>query len=79
MVVGVLDILGAGADDLFRTLDHLLAPLTRDVLTRAFDRDINPRALAVAETTEKVLSARARTGAPPFEEVMGALKRQLNL
>lgn len=79
VVVGVLDILGASADDLFRTLDHLLAPLTRDVLTRSFDRDINPRALAVAETTEKVLATRARNEAPPFEEVIGALKRQLNL
>lgn len=79
VVAVVLDILGATADDLFHTLEHLLDPLTRNILEKAFYKGINPRALAVAETTEKVLSARSNQTTLSFEEILGSLKKQLNL
>jgi glutamate dehydrogenase (NAD(P)+) len=79
VVVGVLDILGGTADDVFRILDDFLGRLTREILVEAFDCGKNPREFAVEKTTQKVLAARASGVVPPFEEILASLKEQLNL
>jgi len=79
-VLGVVDVLGGTADDVFRALRELLAPLARDILTDAHKQRINPRSLAIRRTTEKVLKVRAeKEAAPGLEELLELARQRLKL
>lgn len=80
VVLGVVDVLGGTANDVFRALREILAPLTHDILADAHKQGINPRSLAVRRTTEKVLKAQAeKEAAPGLEELLELARQRLKL
>ncbi|MBM3149494.1 MAG: hypothetical protein FJZ88_05635, partial [Chloroflexi bacterium] len=80
VVLGIVDILGGTADDVFHALRELLTPSTHDILREARQTGINPRALAVRKTTDKVLKTRAgKEAIPPFEELLKIARQRLKL
>jgi len=62
VVLAIVDVLGGTADDVFKALRELLGPLTHEILVGARDEDVNPLALAIRTTKEKVLQARSGKG-----------------
>jgi len=80
VVLGIVDVLGGTADDVFKALRELLGPLTHEILADARKKGVNPRALAVERTKERVL--RTRTGKeaiPPFEELLKIARQRLKI
>jgi glutamate dehydrogenase/leucine dehydrogenase len=80
VVLGVVDVLGGTADDVFRILRDFLGPLASQVLSEAKQQNIAPRKLAVKKATDKVLSARQQ---PPtaidLNQLMTDMKKRLNM
>ena len=80
VVIGVVDVLGGTADDIFKALRELLGPLTHDILVDARNEGINPRSLAVRKTKEKVLKVRTgKEPAPTIEELLELARQRLKL
>jgi len=79
VVVSTIDVLGGKPDDVFSALDHLLKPLTVEILTDAFQEGINPRQLAISRAIKKVLEARKTQEPPDLEELLKNLKARFNL
>ncbi len=80
VILGVVDVLGGTADDVFRVLRDFLGPLTTEILNEARLKNINPRSLAVKKATEKILAARQQQQAQPsIEELMANMKQRLKL
>lgn len=80
VVLGVVDVLGGTADDVFKALKELLGPLTQEILSESRKMGINPRRLAVMKTTEKVLRARSgKEEIPPFEELLKIARQRLRI
>ncbi|MCP4753233.1 MAG: Glu/Leu/Phe/Val dehydrogenase [Proteobacteria bacterium] len=79
VIVALVDILGGSTDDVFTAIEHMIAPLTENILKEAVDTGINPQKLAVSKTTQKVLQARSGKVALPFEEILDKVKTKLNL
>jgi glutamate dehydrogenase (NAD(P)+) len=80
VILGVVDVLGGTADDVFRVLRDYLGPLTSQILGDAKLQNMNPRALAVKKTTEKLLAARRQP--PPasnVDQLMADMKKRLGL
>ena len=68
VVVVLTDWLGGSALDVFTALDKLLPPLTRTILLDAQRQGINPRRLAIARATDKILTAKQTQQALSFEQ-----------
>jgi len=80
VVLGVVDVLGGTADNVFKALRELLDPLTHNILADARKEGINPRSLAVRRTREKVLKARTeKEPAPSFEELLKLGRQRLKI
>jgi len=80
VILGVVDVLGGTADDVFRVLRDYLGPLSSQILGEAKQQGINPRALAVQKTTAKVLAARQQPAvAPDFVQMLNEMKKRLGL
>jgi glutamate dehydrogenase/leucine dehydrogenase len=80
VILGVVDVLGGTADDVFRVLRDYLGPLSSQILSEARQRGINPRALAVQKTTARVLAARQQpAAAPDFVQGINEMKKRLGL
>ncbi len=80
VVLGVVDVLGGTADDVFKALRGLLGPLTQDILGEARKAGVNPRSLAVMRTREKVLKTRTgKEAIPPFEELFKIARQRLKI
>ena len=80
VVLGVVDVLGGTADDVFRILRDFLGPLTSQILTEAKQQNIAPRKLAVKKATEKVLAARQQPAAEiDLNQLMTDMKKRLNM
>jgi glutamate dehydrogenase/leucine dehydrogenase len=78
VILGLVDVLGGTADDVFRILRDYLGPLSSGILAEAKQAGINPRTLAVQKTTAKVLAARQNQAEPPdFVQLLNELKRRL--
>ncbi len=79
-VLGVVDVLGGTADDVFRILRDFLGPLATQILTEAKQQNIAPRKLAVKKATEKVLAARQQPAAAvDLNQLMTDMKKRLNM
>jgi len=79
-ILGVVDVLGGTAADVFRVLRDYLGPLSSGILSEAKQQGINPRALAVQKTTAKVLAARQQPAAAAnFEQLLNDMRRRLGL
>jgi glutamate dehydrogenase (NAD(P)+) len=80
VILGVVDVLGGTSDDVFRVLRDYLGPLTSQILGDAKVQNINPKALAIKKTTEKVLAARKQPpAAVDVDKIMADLKKRLGL
>jgi glutamate dehydrogenase/leucine dehydrogenase len=79
VVVTLVDLLGGTPDDVFASIDHMLKPLTRDIISEAIEKSVIPTHLAIEKATEKVMSARKSTVTPSFEEFFEGLKKRLNM
>ena len=80
VILGVVDVLGGKAEDVFRVLRDYLGPLTTQILGEAKLQNVNPRAYAVRKTTEKLLAARRQPPATAdFGQLMADLKKRLNM
>lgn len=80
VVLGIVDVLGGTADDVFKALRALLGPLTKEILSEARKTKVNPRSLAVMRTKEKVLRARSgKEEIPPFEELLKIARQRLKI
>ena len=80
VILGVVDVLGGTADDVFRVLRDYLGPLTSQILGDAKLQNMNPRALAVKKTTEKLLAARRQPpAAANVDQIMADMKKRLGL
>ncbi len=77
VVVVLTDWLGSSAQDVFTSLDNLLAPLTRQTLLDAQRLGSNPRRLAIARATEKVLAAGRAKQSLSFEQFKAHIARKL--
>ena len=78
VILGVVDVLGGTADDVFRVLRDLLGPLSLGILEEAKQQGINPRALAVQKTTAKVMAARSQPAvAPDLELLINEMRKRL--
>jgi glutamate dehydrogenase/leucine dehydrogenase len=80
VILGVVDVLGGTADDVFRVLRDYLGPLTSQILGDAKLQNMSPRALAVRKTTEKLLAARRQPpAAANVDQIMADMKKRLGL
>jgi glutamate dehydrogenase/leucine dehydrogenase len=80
VVLGVVDVLGGTADDVFRILRDFLGPLTSQILLEARQQNVAPRKLAVKKATEKVLAARQQPAANiDLNQLMTDMKKRLNM
>lgn len=80
VVLGIVDVLGGTADDVFNALRELLDPLTRDILADARKQGVNPRSLAVKRAREKVLKTKTGQEAiPPFDELLKIARQRLKM
>ena len=80
VVLGVVDVLGGTADDVFRILRDFLGPLASQILTEAKQQNIAPRKLAVKKATEKVLADRQQPAATiDLNQLMTDMKKRLNM
>jgi len=80
VILGVVDVLGGKADDVFRVLRDYLGPLTSQILGEAKVQNVNPRALAIKKTTEKVLAARKQPpAAANVDQLMADMRKRLGL
>lgn len=80
VILGVVDVLGGKADDVFRVLRDYLGPLTSQILGEAKVQNVNPRGLAIKKTTEKVLAARKQPqSAVDIDKIMADMKKRLGL
>jgi len=78
VILGVVDVLGGTADDVFRVLRDLLGPLSLGILEEARQQGINPRALAVQKTTAKVTAARSQPAVTPdLEQLINDMRKRL--
>ncbi len=79
-VLGIVDVLGGNAEDVFKALRELLIPLTHDILSEARKEKINPRSLAVRKAKEKVLKIRAgKEAVPSFDELLKIARQRLKI
>lgn len=76
VVVAVLDQLGGSVDDVFRALERVIAPLTRQTLEDARRAGVTPRSLAVARAREKVLAARRAGGEQSTQELYARMRER---
>jgi glutamate dehydrogenase (NAD(P)+) len=80
VVVAVLDILGATADDLFHALDALIFPLVQEILADAKEEEIPARILAMKRIKERILDIRTRRIEPlSFDEMVKLARERLKL
>ena len=80
VILGVVDVLGGTAEDVFRVLRDYLGPLSSQILSEAKQQGINPRALAAQKTTAKILAARQQPAvAPDFVQTLDEMKKRLGL
>lgn len=79
ITIAVIDILGGDADKVFTVLDDLLYSLSKDILADAKKEGVNPRALSMQRTTEKVLETRKRAASISFEEALDIARKQFNM
>jgi glutamate dehydrogenase/leucine dehydrogenase len=80
VILGVVDVLGGKADDVFRVLRDYLGPLTSQILGDAKLQNMSPRTLAVKKTTEKLLAARRQPpAAVNVDQLMAEMKKRLGL
>jgi len=80
VLLGIVDVLGGTADDVFRALREFIGPLTCDMLAGAHEEGMSPRRLAVRKTREKVLEARGGTEpVPTLEELLNLARQRLGL
>ncbi|MBU2547940.1 MAG: hypothetical protein KKB20_06005, partial [Proteobacteria bacterium] len=79
VMIAVIDFLGGTAESVFRILDDLVGRLTTEALTDARRAGVNPRALAVRRTEEKILKARRQQTAPSLEETVDVLRNRFRL
>jgi len=80
VLLGIVDVLGGTADDVFRALREFIGPLTCDMLAGAHKEGMSPRRLAVRKTREKVLEARG--GTEPvltLEDLLNLARQRLGL
>jgi len=78
VILGVVDVLGGSADDLFRVLRDTIGPLSSSILSEAKQQNINPRALAVQKTTAKVMAARSEPpAAVDLEKLIVDMRKRL--
>jgi len=76
VVVAVLDQLGGSVDDVFHSLDQVIAPLTREILEESRQAGVTPRSLAVSRATQKALAARRAGGEQSMEERYLRMRRR---
>ncbi len=80
VVVAIVDLLGGTAEDLFRSLEALIAPLTGQILAEARTEGIPPRILAINRLKEKILSIRNKKKEPlSLDELQKLLRQRLKL
>jgi glutamate dehydrogenase (NAD(P)+)/glutamate dehydrogenase (NADP+) len=80
VVIAILDLLGGTEDDLFRSLDALIGPLTKEILTDAKKEKSPARILAMNRIKEKIINIRSKKTEPlPFDEVLNLARERFGL
>jgi glutamate dehydrogenase/leucine dehydrogenase len=80
VILGVVDVLGGKADDVFKVVDHYIGPLSTQILIESRQKNVNPRALAISKTTAKVLKARKQpAGEIDINKLMDDMRKRLGL
>jgi glutamate dehydrogenase/leucine dehydrogenase len=80
VVIAILDLLGGTADDLFRSLDSLIAPLTKEILSDAEKEKTPARILAMNRIKEKIINIRTHKVEPmPFDEILNLARERFGL
>lgn len=79
VLLGMVDILGGTADDVFRILRDYLGPLATEIINEAKLQKVNPRSLAVKKCREKVLAARREPQAMDLNQLIAEGKARLKL
>lgn len=79
VMVAIVDLMGGTPENVFTAINHLIYPLTRDILLEAFEKGTHPRQLAVSKTTETVLAARENPAVLSFDDVLNKGKEILKL
>jgi len=80
VVIAILDLLGGTADDLFHSLDALIEPLTKEILSDA-KKEVTPaRILAMKRIKEKIINIRTKKVEPlPFDEILNLARDRFGL
>jgi glutamate dehydrogenase (NAD(P)+) len=76
VILGVVGAVGGTADDVFKGLMNLVAPVTTGILVDARKGGVNPRSLAVRRIRERVLKARTDTQPSIADDERLAMYRQ---
>lgn len=80
VILGVVGAVGGTADDVFKGLRNLVAPVTTRILADARKEGVNPRSLAVRRIRERALKARTETQpAIPEDQRMEMYRRRLGI
>jgi len=80
VVIAILDLLSGTADDLFNSLDSLIAPLTKEILSDAEKAKTPARILAMNRIKEKIMNIRTNKVEPlPFDEVLNLAREKFGL
>lgn len=80
VVVAIIDILGGTADNLFHSLDSLIAPMAAQILVDSKKSKTPPRLLAQKRIAERIIGVRSKKiEPPPFEELLKLARQRLKL
>lgn len=80
VILGVIDVLGGKKEDVFRVVGDYIGPISTKILKESRQKNVNPRALAIARTTAKVLAARKKDpGDIDILKLMDELRRKLGI